>query len=147
MSRYGPKSSQVISGQSRADSTLGQVELSGRYWVDPSRPRLIWSRLGPCQCLVEPVQAHDNLSLSGLILSLAGSGRYLDDRAGLMLSWVGPGWCWAEQVRVDVEPSGHRPMSRRAGTGRCREERARVDVKPNGPEPISSRTGPGRCRA
>jgi len=106
-SRYGPKSSLVVSGQRWAESTLGQVKLSGRYWVDPSRPRPISSRVGLDQCLVE-------LSLSGPRSSQAGLGRYPDDRARAVLSQAGMGRCWAKRAWVDVELSRPKLMSSRA---------------------------------
>jgi len=152
-------------GQSQAKTTLGQVELSGWYWVNPSRPRLISSRVGPCQWLVKPVQAHVDLSLSGLILSRADPRRYPDDRVRAdvesseprsMSSWAGPGrcepsepkpilsragpdQCWVERTRTDVEPSGSGSMLSRANPDRYRVERVRAEIELNKLRPMSSR--------
>ena len=136
-SHFGQKSSRVNLGPSRAKwSILSRPESVGTD-IEPSWPMPMSSWT---------VQAHVEMSLSGSILSRAGSGRYLDD-------WV----------RVDVEPSGPRPILSRAGLSWCRVEQARanvessgpgrwraklaqVHVESSGPEPMSSRPSPGWCR-
>jgi len=123
------KVDKVVLDQSRAESTMGQVELSGRYWVDPSCPEPISSHVGPGQCLLKSVHAHVELSLSGSIWSWAGPSR--------CQGRPGPGQCRVERAKADIESSGPGKMSRRVGLNRCRVVRAWVVIEC---------PGPSRCR-